>query len=126
MSGMSRRDMFRSLLGRTRHDSPAEMSHRPAPGPSAGDELALILNRFCLAHQGSFCSVCSERCPELGAIMVEAGKPRIDPDHCTGCRICHDVCPAPKNAIFFVARKARSGMIGKTVSETRPEEPDHE
>jgi MinD superfamily P-loop ATPase len=78
------------------------------------------LDRFCLAYQGSFCSVCFERCPELGAIVVTQGKPRVNPDLCTGCRICHDVCPAPKNAVFLVARKPRPGMIGRTVAETAP------
>ena len=69
MSGVSRRDMFRVLLGR----GPEEVSRTPPAAPvarSGGDELALILDRFCLAWQGSFCSVCSERCPEPGAIRV--------------------------------------------------------
>lgn len=87
-------------------------------------QVALILDRFCLAYQGTFCSVCSERCPEPGAIVVEQGKPRVEQDLCTGCAICQDVCPAPKNAVFTVARKPRAGMIGRTVSETRPEETD--
>jgi MinD superfamily P-loop ATPase len=119
--------MFRSLLGRGRGVAPPGPASPPRAGkPAPQDELALILDRFCLAHQGSFCSVCSERCPEPGAIVVEMGKPRVDPDKCTGCRICHDVCPAPRNAVFLVARKARSGMIGKTVDETRPDDADHE
>lgn len=125
MSGVSRRDMFRSLLGRGRGAAPSEPANPPPAGkPASQDELALILDRFCLAHQGSFCSVCSERCPEPGAILVDRGKPRVDPDKCTGCRVCHEVCPAPKNAVFLVARQARSGMIGRTVSETRPETPE--
>lgn len=127
MSGVSRRDMFRTLFGRGRRDAPAEPVQPPpaVDKPATGEELALILDRFCLAYQGSFCSVCSERCPEPGAIVVEQGKPRVDPDHCTGCRICHEVCPAPKNAVFLVARQARRGMIGRTVEETKPsEEPD--
>ncbi len=116
MSGVSRRDMFRVLLGRGRE----KISQPPPVAKTGGDELALILDRFCLAWQGSFCSVCSERCPEPGAIVIEQGKPRVDPEKCTGCRACHDVCPAPKNAVFLVTRKARGGMIGRTVDETRP------
>ena len=76
-------------------------------------EVALILDRFCLAHQGSFCSVCVEQCPEMGAIVTEQGKPRVVPDLCTGCKICQTVCPAPKNAIFTVASKPKKGMIGR-------------
>jgi ferredoxin len=110
MSAISRRDLFRSVFGRR-----AE----PAAPPVSLEEpsLALILDRFCLAWQGSFCSVCSERCPADGAITVEQGKPRVNPDFCTGCKICHDVCPAPKNAVFLVARKPRQGMV------THPTEP---
>jgi ferredoxin len=126
MSAISRRDLFRSLFRRSTKapdvSSPAET---PEPFRAPADDapqLALILDRFCLAWQGSFCSVCVERCPEPGAILTEMGKPRVNPDLCTGCRICHDVCPAPKNAVFLVARKPRPGMIGRTVAETTPTE----
>ena len=125
---VSRRDLFRALFGR-RHEepppAPPEPIAPPAPAAPVIGQLALILDRFCLAHQGSFCSVCVERCPESGAIVTDQGKPHIVADLCTGCRICHDVCPAPKKAVFFVARKPRPGMIGKTVAETTPlpEEP---
>ncbi|MGL4399314.1 MAG: 4Fe-4S binding protein [Luteolibacter sp.] len=134
MSGISRRELFRSMFGRRIASQPVTESELPVSPPPAvwkpdlagnqnGDtsQLALILDRFCLAHQGSFCSVCSERCPELGAIQTENGKPRINPEFCTGCKICHDVCPAPKNAVFFVSRAPRSGMIGRTVTETQPD-----
>lgn len=141
MSTHSRRDLIRSLLNRCRNAVKVEACERgdiaardveenPPPFPAArvaaarGDAgapgLALILDRFCLAWQGSFCSVCVERCPVPGAILTERGRPRIDPDVCTGCQICQEVCPAPKNAIFLVARKPRPGMIGRTVSETEP------
>jgi len=126
MSAISRRDLFRSLFRRSKEaldeSSPAET---PAPFHAPADDtpqLALILDRFCLAWQGSFCSVCVERCPEPGAILTEMGKPRVNPDLCNGCRICHDVCPAPKNAVFLVARKPRPGMIGRTVAESAPTE----
>jgi Na+-translocating ferredoxin:NAD+ oxidoreductase RNF subunit RnfB len=117
MSAISRRDLFRSVFGRK-----TEPVAPPVATPAIDEtpQLALILDRFCLAYQGSFCSVCSERCPELGAIVVTQGKPRVNPDFCTGCKICHDVCPAPKNAVFLVARKPRQGMIGRTVCETEP------
>lgn len=97
---------------------PAWAPKTSSDGTSAA-QLALILDRFCLAWQGSFCSVCSERCPEPGAITVTHGKPRVNPDLCTGCKICHDVCPAPKNAVFLVARKPRQGMIA-SITEPPP------
>jgi ferredoxin len=115
MSAISRRDLFRSMLGRRVEPQapPAAAAVIDAP------PLAVILDRFCLAWQGSFCSVCSERCPVDGAITVDQGKPRVNPDLCTGCKICHDVCPAPKNAVFLVARKPRQGMISRP-AETPP------
>ncbi len=58
----------------------------------------------CLAHQRSFCSVCSERCPVPSAIVVTAGRPRIDPAGCTGCGQCIPVCPAPVMALRLERR----------------------
>jgi ferredoxin len=107
MSAISRRDLFRSMLGRRTEPAVPPVSEESPP-------LALILDRFCLAWQGSFCSVCSERCPVDGAITVQQGKPRVNPDLCTGCRICHEVCPAPKNAVFLVPRKPRQGMVSRS------------
>lgn len=117
MNALSRRDLFRSFFGRGRE----EANDPPQPLEEA-PPLALILDRFCLAWQGSFCSTCVERCPIPGAITTEMGKPRVQPDLCTGCKVCHDVCPAPKNAVFLVSRKPRIGMIGRTVAETAPDE----
>lgn len=127
MSALSRRDLFRSFFGRGREkpDDPTETLEKVPQKPvEESPPLALILDRFCLAWQGSFCSVCVERCPIPGAIATEMGKPRVVPDLCTGCKICHDVCPAPKNAVFLVSRKPRPGMIGRTVAETTPPAPE--
>jgi ferredoxin len=134
MKAISRRDLFRSFFGQNqKNGSPAgvvqDQDKSPWPpteepeitrGSEGAQPLALILDRFCLAWQGSFCSVCVERCPEPGAILTEKGKPRVNPDLCTGCAICHEVCPAPKNAVFLVTRKPRPGMIGRTIAETQP------
>lgn len=113
--------MFRSLLRKA-----PKLPNTPSPQPEEKKithegEIALILGHFCLAHQGSFCSTCVERCPVPGAMSSEAGKPIVHPDVCTGCGICHGVCPAPKNAIFFVAKSPKQGMIGKTVTESKPD-----
>ncbi|HEY6556576.1 MAG TPA: 4Fe-4S binding protein [Polyangiaceae bacterium] len=68
------------------------------------DGVVRIEPKRCLAWQRSFCSVCSERCPEPGAIVCEVGKPRVVASACTGCGICVQVCPAPVNAFEVVPR----------------------
>jgi ferredoxin len=113
MSQISRRNLFRTILGRKveTDDSPVDPTWVPPRVIEDADSIAVILNHFCLAYQSSFCSVCSERCPEEGAIVLAQGKPSVNPDACTGCKICQDVCPAPKNAVFIVSRKPRRGMV---------------
>lgn len=69
--------------------------------------MARIDTQVCLAHQGTFCSTCREQCPVPGAIHVEAGRPRIDEDACTGCGVCSFVCPAPHNAIVVMPALTR-------------------
>lgn len=64
--------------------------------------VAWIQTMACLAHTGSFCTVCSERCPVPGTIDVVAGRPTIRADVCTGCGVCASVCPAPTNAIVVM------------------------
>lgn len=113
MSAVTRRDLFRSLLGRGRAATAAE----PVTPLRDEAQFALILDRFCLAHQGGFCSICSEHCPEAGAIVVTLGKPQVVADLCSGCRKCLDVCPAPQKAVFLVPKQARPGMIARPISE---------
>ncbi len=77
-----------------------------APRTAAtGTRVAVIAGRHCLAYQQSFCTTCSERCPVEGAIVIEGGLPRVRADRCTGCEICHQVCPAPENAVLLVPRR---------------------
>jgi Pyruvate/2-oxoacid:ferredoxin oxidoreductase delta subunit len=73
------------------------------------NQVAVIQGRFCLAYQGSFCSVCYERCPVPHAIQLNEGVPRIVLEICTGCGVCHDVCPAPENAILVTERRPGFG-----------------
>ncbi|MEQ9617094.1 MAG: 4Fe-4S binding protein [Phycisphaerales bacterium] len=68
---------------------------------------ASIDTQSCLAHQGSFCTVCSEHCPVPGAISTESGKPTVNASACTGCGVCHYVCPAPQNAVLVIPNRAR-------------------
>ena len=69
---------------------------------------AMVNEQTCLAHQGSFCSVCHEKCPAEGAFVVEAGKPRVNESACTGCGVCHYVCPAPENAVAIMPAFTRA------------------
>ena len=68
---------------------------------------ASIRTPHCLAHQGTFCTVCSERCPVPGALEVVDGKPVIHEDRCTGCGVCQHVCPAPYNAVLILPTEGR-------------------
>jgi len=71
---------------------------------------ASILKHACLAWNGSFCSVCSERCPVQGAIAIDAGRPRILEERCTGCGVCAFVCPAPGSAIMVMPLQDRPAV----------------
>ncbi len=111
-AGLSRRRLF-SLFGRPLR-GPANGARPPdaaPPGerdsqvqPAPRDRVAVIQGRFCLAYT-SFCSVCVERCPVPGAMTAEKGIPRVLPTACTGCGICHDICPAPTNAVLVIPRR---------------------
>ncbi|NND95801.1 MAG: 4Fe-4S dicluster domain-containing protein [Pirellulaceae bacterium] len=63
---------------------------------------ALVTEHLCLAHHGTTCTVCSERCPVDGAIDLDSGKPTVNESTCTGCGMCRYVCPAPENAILLM------------------------
>lgn len=67
---------------------------------------AHIDTQVCLAHQGTFCSVCPERCPVENAITVSGGRPTVNAAACTGCGVCRYVCPAPGNAVAVLPRRA--------------------
>jgi len=68
---------------------------------------ARITEHLCVAHHGTTCTVCFERCPVEGAIQINNGKPTIDEAICTGCGVCRYVCPAPENAILLMPTFAR-------------------
>lgn len=83
---------------------PEDALQLTALGPIA---TARLLDYNCLAHQGSFCTVCHEQCPETDAITLDRGMPTIHLNRCTGCGICHFACPAPTNAIAIMPLIAR-------------------
>lgn len=72
---------------------------------------ARIVDHSCLAVRGVGCSTCVEQCPVPGAIRLERGRPRIDPEHCTGCGVCLFVCPAPQKAILLLPARARESQV---------------
>jgi len=74
---------------------------------------ARIIEQTCTAHQGGFCTVCSEQCPVDGAIEVENGRPRVVEDTCTGCGVCRYVCPAPSNAVLLMPAFTRPARAGR-------------
>jgi Na+-translocating ferredoxin:NAD+ oxidoreductase RNF subunit RnfB len=112
-SGLSRRGLF-SLFGRPLRSvvdtgkavagGVAGQNNFPTSAAEAQAKVAIIQGRYCLAYT-SFCTVCAERCPVPGAMKVEQGIPMVVADTCTGCGICHDVCPAPTNAVLVLPRR---------------------
>jgi ferredoxin len=62
----------------------------------------------CIAYRG-FCTVCSERCPVEGALLVELGRPRVVPEACTRCGACVAACPAPINGFEVIPEEAPHG-----------------
>ncbi len=102
---ISRRGLFGALVRPFARQ--LEGDKESAPNEIIDDgrpKVAVIQGRFCLAYQGGVCFTCSERCPEIGAITTKQGIPTVHADICTGCGICHDLCPAPTNAILVTAR----------------------
>ncbi|TPV94155.1 MAG: 4Fe-4S dicluster domain-containing protein [Myxococcales bacterium FL481] len=89
------------------------------PGVLRGDVpvamgTARIDPMACLAHRGSFCSTCAERCPQPGAIVVRDGRPVVAADGCVGCGVCQHVCPAPYNAVVLVPALTRPSAVNET------------
>jgi ferredoxin-type protein NapG len=72
---------------------------------------AIITAHLCLAHHGTTCTVCSERCPVEGALVLAKGKPTINEQACTGCGVCRYVCPAPENAVLLMPALFRPNFV---------------
>ncbi|MDD2272048.1 MAG: 4Fe-4S binding protein [Desulfuromonadaceae bacterium] len=65
--------------------------------------LATADNQHCLAKNCG-CFSCVDRC-ESGAIMLIPGTGiRIDEKLCSGCGICHYICPVTPKAVRLQAR----------------------
>ncbi len=88
------------LLARARRPAPWEKPTPADPSTIAPGHKARIMVFDCLAHQSSPCTTCRERCPEAGAIVLDAQqRPTVDVARCTGCGDCAAACPAPRTAI---------------------------
>jgi len=101
---LSRRQMFAKVFEPFR----AALETAQTTSASRSTErlkVAVIQGKHCLAYKKTFCSTCYERCPEAGAIAVNQGIPQVMPQLCTGCGICHEVCPAPVNAVLMLPKK---------------------
>lgn len=83
-------------------EAPWTRRERARRESTATARVARITPSTCLARAG--CSACNERCPEAGAIVLDAGHPRIEEARCTGCGACADACPAPERAIVLLPR----------------------
>jgi Pyruvate/2-oxoacid:ferredoxin oxidoreductase delta subunit len=99
---VSRRGMFRAFFRPLSRHFETEKSEADELTGESGARVAVIQGRCCLAYQGGVCFTCAERCPEPGAITTKQGIPTVHADRCTGCGICHDLCPAPRNAILMI------------------------
>lgn len=84
--------------------NPPRTAERDPEVDRDAQHVAVIQGRRCLAYRSLFCSTCVERCPVEGAIVVEQGIPRIVASACTGCGECHQVCPAPENAVLMIPK----------------------
>ena len=120
MNGLavSRREMFSRFFRPLERGAAAGAQRPPEPVSSdAKQQVAVIQGRYCLAYQKSFCTTCYERCPVSGAIEIRQAMPSVVTDLCTGCGICHEVCPAPRNAVLMLPSKGnRLVRQGKTIT----------
>lgn len=60
---------------------------------------ARIVQSRCLPFKGPECGACRGMCPGAAALQLTTGRPRIDPDLCTGCGMCIAACPTSPPAI---------------------------
>ena len=117
---VSRRGVFRAIFRPLSRHFETEKSGEDELKGESGARVAVIQGRFCLAYQGGVCFTCSERCPEPGAITTKQAIPTVHADICTGCGICHDLCPAPRNAILMIDQPRN-----QTPSEISPTPPNN-
>jgi ferredoxin len=94
------------LTGRAQSRAPGDARVDVTPIPPA--LVPRVLAHACIALT-SFCTVCSERCPVPGAIVMTAGRPAVVPAACDGCGRCVATCPAPVLGFELVRRSDLDG-----------------
>jgi len=74
------------------------------PKNSKGRDIAQIIQDKCIT-----CQLCIGECP-VGAIDMEGGVVRINPEVCIGCGKCFDVCPVEAVVFEKPRKKKMTGM----------------
>lgn len=82
---------------------------------------ARIQHHDCLNALGASCSVCTEHCPSDGALQLRNGRPVVNTGLCTGCGVCHHVCPAPNNAVIMLPAQQRPERPARSAQPEAPE-----
>jgi ferredoxin-type protein NapG len=54
----------------------------------------------CLPYSGPECGACEASCPVPGALKWDMTKPYIDPELCTGCALCREICIVDPSAVM--------------------------
>jgi ferredoxin-type protein NapG len=55
----------------------------------------------CLPYSGPECGACEASCPVPGALKWDMTRPLIDPEHCTGCGLCREICIVDPSAVII-------------------------
>lgn len=110
--GLSRRELFALFRpGRKRRADRVAIPEAREPDRSSSaattrERVAIIQGRYCLAYSEP-CTVCVDACPVPGALPLQDGVPLVDLDVCTGCGVCHEVCPARPNAVLLLPKRPK-------------------
>jgi len=68
---------------------------------------AEIDTEICLPYSGPECGACEASCTVAGALKWEMSKPYIDPELCTGCGLCREVCIVDPSAVTIRSLQRR-------------------
>ncbi len=74
-----------------------ESDEKPIPLPQIAH--AEINTKICLPYNGPECGACAASCPVPDALCWDGTRPFIDPEKCTGCGLCREICIVEPKAI---------------------------